>query len=182
LNYILYDSSIARFMGDAVFVPRRCLLGHFLFLEAVSRLSAVTSAGVAGQVHSALFAPICTAGRKGYTTMRPDPYRDDPDLMTTEDVAETLRVSKKSVYALIHSGQLKSFRRGRHFRIRSTDLLAYQESLARSDSDDKFNIELPQSIIDSFARHLVTEIRKYYDSEGGQTAFADWLKQQEEGN
>lgn len=28
----------------------------------------------------------------------------------------------------------------------------------------KFDIELPQSIIDSFARHLVSEIRKYYDS------------------
>ena len=30
----------------------------------------------------------------------------------------------------------------------------------------KFDIELPQSIIHSFARHLVSEIRTYYDSEG----------------
>ena len=30
---------------------------------------------------------------------------------------------------------------------------------------NKFDIELPQSIIDSFARHLVSEIRAYYDSE-----------------
>ena len=43
----------------------------------------------------------------------------------------------------------------------------------------KFDIELPQSIIDSFARHLVSEIRKYYDSEEGQAAFEEWLKQQE---
>ena len=44
----------------------------------------------------------------------------------------------------------------------------------------KFDIELPQSIIDSFARHLVSEIRKYYDSEGGQAAFEEWLKQQKD--
>ena len=115
-------------------------------------------------------------------SMRPDPYRDNPNFLTVEEVAKILQKSKKSVYALIHSGELKSFRRGRHFRIRRTDLLAYQEILTRSNSDDKFNIELPQSIIDSFARHLVTEIRKYYDSDEGQSAFADWLKQQEEGN
>ena len=44
----------------------------------------------------------------------------------------------------------------------------------------KFDIELPQSIIDSFARHLVSEIRAYYDSEEGQAAFEEWLKQQED--
>lgn len=44
----------------------------------------------------------------------------------------------------------------------------------------KFDIELPQSIIDSFARHLVSEIRTYYDSEEGQAAFEEWLKQQED--
>lgn len=44
----------------------------------------------------------------------------------------------------------------------------------------KFDIELPQSIIDSFARHLVSEIRKYYDSEEGQSAFEEWLKQRED--
>ena len=44
----------------------------------------------------------------------------------------------------------------------------------------KFDIELPQSIIDSFARHLVSEIRKYYASEEGQAAFEEWLKQQKD--
>ena len=44
----------------------------------------------------------------------------------------------------------------------------------------KFDIELPQSIIDSFARHLVSEIRAYYDSEEGQAGFEEWLKQQED--
>ena len=44
----------------------------------------------------------------------------------------------------------------------------------------KFDIKLPQSIIDSCARHLVSEIRKYYDSEEGQAAFEEWLKQRED--
>ena len=40
------------------------------------------------------------------------------------------------------------------------------------------DIQLPQEIIDSFARFLVPEIRKYYDSEEGQRAFQEWMKQQ----
>jgi len=39
-------------------------------------------------------------------------------------------------------------------------------------------IELPQSIIDSFARFLVPEIRKYYESEQGQRELAEWESQQ----
>ena len=38
----------------------------------------------------------------------------------------------------------------------------------------KFDIELPQS------RHLVSEIRAYYDSEEGQAAFEEWMKQRED--
>lgn len=35
-------------------------------------------------------------------------------------------------------------------------------------------IKLPQAIIETFARFLVPEIRKYYDSEQGQWEFAEW--------
>ena len=38
-------------------------------------------------------------------------------------------------------------------------------------------IELPQAIIETFARFLVPEIRKYYDSEQGQREFVEWQKQ-----
>ena len=41
------------------------------------------------------------------------------------------------------------------------------------------DIELPQSVIDSFARFLVPEIRKYYNSEQGQREFAEWNKKQQ---
>ena len=40
------------------------------------------------------------------------------------------------------------------------------------------NIELPQAIIDSFARFLVPEIRKYYESEQGQREFEEWEAKQ----
>ena len=42
------------------------------------------------------------------------------------------------------------------------------------------DIELPQSIIDSFARFLVPEIRKFYESEQGKREFAEWETQQEQ--
>lgn len=35
-------------------------------------------------------------------------------------------------------------------------------------------IELPQAIIETFARFLVPEMRKYYDSEQGRREFAEW--------
>ena len=41
-------------------------------------------------------------------------------------------------------------------------------------------IELPQSIIDSFARFLVPEIRKYYENEQGKREFAEWEAVQKE--
>ncbi len=44
---------------------------------------------------------------------------------------------------------------------------------------DAHSIELPQTIIDSFARFLVPEIRKYYESEQGQREFEVWQKEQE---
>lgn len=112
--------------------------------------------------------------------MSSDPYRSTPFILTTEDVAAALQISKKAVYTLIHSGELASFRRGRHFCIRHKDLETYQTQLKNRNATDKFDINLPPSIIDSFARHLVAEIRKYYDSEEGQSAFAEWLKQQED--
>ena len=42
------------------------------------------------------------------------------------------------------------------------------------------DIELPQEIIDSFARFLVPEIRKYYESEKGQKEFKEWEAKKEE--
>ena len=35
-------------------------------------------------------------------------------------------------------------------------------------------VELPQSIIDSYARFLIPEIKKYYDSEQGQKEYEEW--------
>jgi len=47
------------------------------------------------------------------------------------------------------------------------------------DPDLYKEIELPQSIIDSFARFLVPEIRKFYESEQGQREFEKWRAKQE---
>ena len=42
--------------------------------------------------------------------------------------------------------------------------------------DQQRDIQLPQEIIESFARFLVPEIRKYYDSEEGQRVFQERMK------
>ncbi len=46
----------------------------------------------------------------------------------------------------------------------------------REKRQNPYEIELPQSIIDSFARFLVPEIRKFYASEQGQKELAEWKK------
>ena len=43
------------------------------------------------------------------------------------------------------------------------------------------DVELPHSIIESFARFLVPEMRKYYESEQGQREFAEWEEKQSQG-
>ena len=45
-----------------------------------------------------------------------------------------------------------------------------------------YEIELPQSIIDSFARFLVPEIQKFYASEQGQKELEEWKKKYSEKN
>ena len=40
-----------------------------------------------------------------------------------------------------------------------------------------YDVELPQSIIESFARFLLPEIRKFYASEEGQREFQEWERE-----
>ena len=47
---------------------------------------------------------------------------------------------------------------------------------------EQYDIELPQSIVDSFARFLVPEIRKLYTSEEGQKELEEWKKKYSEKN
>ena len=44
--------------------------------------------------------------------------------------------------------------------------------------DQQCDIQLPQEIIESFARFLLPEIRKYYGSERGQWEFKIWQEAQ----
>ena len=52
----------------------------------------------------------------------------------------------------------------------------------RDEQHVKDDLELPQSIIDSFARFLLPEIRKYYNSEQGQREFEAWEQTSEHKN
>lgn len=48
---------------------------------------------------------------------RSTPYLLTPQLLTILEVAEILRVSKHTVYRLVHEGDLEAIRVGRAFRI-----------------------------------------------------------------
>ena len=48
----------------------------------------------------------------------------DP-LLTITEVAAALRVSKMTIYRLIHAGELEAIRVGRSFRVREPVLRAY---------------------------------------------------------
>ncbi len=41
-------------------------------------------------------------------------------------------------------------------------------------SKNPYDVELPQSVIDSFSRFLLPEIRQWYESEKGQHIFHEW--------
>ena len=51
---------------------------------------------------------------------------------------------------------------------------------SQEERQNPYEIELPQSIIDSFARFLVPEIQKFYASEDGQKSFLEWKKAYQE--
>ncbi len=48
-----------------------------------------------------------------------------PDVLTTKDLQTILGISSKTVFMLLHSGQVKSIKVGRNFRIPKIYLLQY---------------------------------------------------------
>lgn len=61
-------------------------------------------------------------------------------------------------------------------------LLGQYTMVSQEKRQNPYEIELPQSIIDSFARFLVPEIRKLYTSEEGQKELEEWKKKYSEKN
>lgn len=56
-------------------------------------------------------------------------------------------------------------------------MLSGQYTMASQEKRlNPYEIELPQSIIDSFARFLVPEIQKFYASEQGQKELEEWKR------
>ncbi len=49
----------------------------------------------------------------------------EPEFMTVAEVAARMRVSKMTVYRLLHGGELPAVRVGRSFRVREEDVDEY---------------------------------------------------------
>ncbi|QCB92822.1 helix-turn-helix domain-containing protein [Cellulomonas shaoxiangyii] len=65
-----------------------------------------------------------------------EPRRDPQDrvrFLTVNEVADLMRVSRMTVYRLVHSGELPAVRVGRSFRVPQDALDAYLRSSATVD-------------------------------------------------
>ena len=51
--------------------------------------------------------------------------KEYPDVLTTKDLQNILGISGKTVFRLLHSGQIKSIKVGRNFRIPKIYMLQY---------------------------------------------------------
>jgi len=70
-----------------------------------------------------------------------DPRLDDLSFLTVAEVAEVMRVSRMTVYRMVHAGELPAVRFGRSFRVpESAVLKAIQPTLGGSESDGTFFI------------------------------------------
>jgi excisionase family DNA binding protein len=54
----------------------------------------------------------------------------DDELRTVNEVAVALRVSKMTIYRLVHGGELNAVRIGRSFRVPESAIRAYLERVA----------------------------------------------------
>lgn len=61
----------------------------------------------------------------------------DKELLTVREVAKHLRVSRVTVWRWCQNGFIPAFRLGRNWRIRSTDLSDFEETLAADYAEPK---------------------------------------------
>jgi excisionase family DNA binding protein len=61
------------------------------------------------------------------TSMAEERWLGEMTFMTVAEVAAVMRVSKMTVYRLVHSGELPSVRVGRSFRVPEKAVTAYLE-------------------------------------------------------
>jgi excisionase family DNA binding protein len=60
---------------------------------------------------------------------------DNPNYWTAAELATLMRVSKMSVYRLIHTGQLEAIRIGRSYRVPDAAVTTYLTTPANGDSN-----------------------------------------------
>ena len=56
---------------------------------------------------------------------QPRPFQNDPKFHTVAEVASIMRVSKMTVYRLVHAGELQAVQVGRSFRIPESAVTEY---------------------------------------------------------
>ena len=58
-------------------------------------------------------------------------FENGYDVLTTEEVMELLNIGKNAIYKLLASGELKSFRVGRNWKIPRKEVDAYIDKMVK---------------------------------------------------
>lgn len=58
-------------------------------------------------------------------------FEDYPDVLSTEEAAEALRIRENAIYRLLNEGRLKAFKNGRTWKIPKEALKEYIKEQAR---------------------------------------------------
>ena len=45
---------------------------------------------------------------------------------------------------------------------------------------NKYDVDIPKEVLDAFARYIIPEIRRFYESENGQAFYKEWLEKHSE--
>ena len=72
---------------------------------------------------------------------------NDNSLLTVDEVAERLRLSRNTIYSLIHTHQIPHIRLGRKFRIPTQAFENWIESAARIEITDPDEIRFPRRLV-----------------------------------
>jgi len=61
----------------------------------------------------------------GKPSVAPESASTLGEILTLDEVAQYLKISKKTVYKIVNSGDLRAFKAGKHWRVRRAELGAW---------------------------------------------------------
>ncbi len=96
--------------------------------------------------------------------MNPETNTNIPDFLSSDEVAEILKITPQTVYGFINDGELTAYKMNKSYRIAKRDLLAFLaqrrqgESYSLPDAALVFSTPGAQAILSATAEYLVQNL------------------------